>query len=86
MSEKNYTTKEKNNEYSRKNYRTKKGKIANIYHQQKASSKVRGHDAPMYSQAELQEWVLSKYIFHYLHKRWVKSGYKKELVTGLMIA
>jgi len=69
---------------SAKKYRqTKDGLIAQIYGNQLAHSKQRGHELPSYSRDELKAWVYSHPNFEALYKAWVDSGYDKWLTPSV---
>lgn len=63
--------------------RTEKGLLRKIYACQKNASKERGHPKPSYTFEELVEWVKNQGNFEGLYKRWVRSGYKKELIPSI---
>jgi hypothetical protein len=70
------------NEIQKHYSKTKNGLIIKIYGQQRASSKLRGHDMPNYTKHELAEWIYSQPNFEELYNNWVKSNYKKDLVPS----
>ncbi len=63
-------------------YRTKKGLFVLIYHNQISSSVQRNHPRPNYTMLELREFGLSTPKFLVLYKKWVESGYDKELTPS----
>ncbi len=63
--------------------RTLKGLPSRIHSRQKASSKIRGHKSPVYTVAELCEWMLSQPIYYELHAEWVESGYDKKKTPSI---
>lgn len=62
--------------------RTKEGLLSKIYRMQKTSSKRRGHDKPNYSKENFIKFASSLSRFHELHKVWIESGYKTELIPS----
>jgi len=62
----------------KKTEHTRKGLIANIYNNQKKSSRKRGHKSPNYTISQLIKWVLNQDNFETIYKRWVKSNYKSK--------
>ena len=71
---KKYTAK-----YALNKGRTREGLLSNIYFDQKAHSKARGHKEPSYTRTEFIEWALSQDNFEELYSGWVESGYSKYL-------
>lgn len=66
-----------------KKYRkTKVGLIGAIYRNQRSKSRIRNHPLPDYSLAELKEWALSQNSYHELHRKWVDSGFNRDLVPS----
>ena len=68
---------------SKKYKRSAPGLIKNMYNNQKQSSKRRGHPNPSYTKEELRDWIMSQPLFEELHKKWVDSGYERELVPSV---
>jgi len=63
-------------EANKKSRKTKLGVISGIYHNQKGSSKARGHCEPEYSKEELKDWVLSQEKFHEMYNIWKFSRHE----------
>lgn len=62
-------------EYRRKRDRTEDGLILKIFHSQRHSSKVRGHEYGMYTRWEFSDWMYAN-GFKKLYDEWVESGYR----------
>jgi hypothetical protein len=54
-----------------------------MYQTQKASSKKRGHELPMYTKEELQTWLLQQPHFDTLYNDWEKSNFDKWLKPSI---
>jgi len=72
------------NRVIRKAYgRTKDGFIARLYGSQRGNSKRRGHTPPVYSKADLKDWLFAQEKFHHLFHLWEVSNYDKMLVPSV---
>mgnify|MGYP001943643632 CR=1 FL=1 len=59
--------------------KTKNGLITSIFWNQRASSKRRWHELPLYSKQEFKNWVFNQDNFLSLYDEWVKSWYKRSM-------
>ena len=64
-------------------YRSKEGKLAHTYQQQKQRCRKKGWPQPTYSQDELISWGMSNPKYHSLFDAWKSSGYRKELSPSI---
>lgn len=69
------------NEYMKKYRLTVRGRINAILASQRSGSKLRGHTAPPYSIAELEDWLMLN-GFMDLYNKWEASGYSKDLMPS----
>ena len=70
-------------EYTKRNRRTKQDVISRMYSHQRGSSKKRGHIMPIYTNAELSEWLLNDWLFDLLYNNWVNCGYIKNMIPSV---
>ena len=64
-------------------YRTKEGRIKNLYYSQSRRCKDKGWEQPEYTSEELINWVMHQKEYHELHDKWVKSNYSKEFSPSI---
>lgn len=69
---------EKDSKNYKKYEKTEKGVIRTMYKSQRANSKRRGMDGPLYSKEDFKKWLYSN-GFDELYENWVKSGFNKKL-------
>ncbi len=65
------------------NYRTKKGKVSQIYNNQVKNSGIRLHDEPTYTKKELYEWCMSQKIFHTLYDNWKRLDFQTSYAPSI---
>lgn len=70
------------NKYKRGWRRTKAGLIANIYGNQRLSSRQRNHPMPDYDLEELRAWAYKHQNFENIYQAWVSSGFEKTKIPS----
>lgn len=76
-------TKEETKKYHREYRQSKIGVIGQMYRNQKASSKKRGHNPPTYTKTELEEWAFSQPKFHILFDNWKRLDFQKNYIPSV---
>ncbi len=70
-------------EHNTNYYRTPIGLVANIYNNQRKTSRKRGFDAPTYTLKELHQWIREQMVFAELFQDWIDSGFNRDMSPSI---
>lgn len=64
-------------------FKTKKGIISRMYHNQVKNSKKRGYELPSYTKEEFKTWINNQSNFDIIYDIWVENNYNKDFTPSI---